>query len=390
VLVSETSPGQFEGSEESDAPAVELRGLLKTFDGRPVVRGIDLSIRQGEFFTLLGPSGCGKTTTLRIIAGLEDASGGDVLLRGESVLATPPNRRPTNTVFQHYALFPNMTVADNVAFGLKRRKTPKAEIDSRVATELRRVGLADKATAQPNELSGGMQQRVALARALVNMPEVLLLDEPLGALDLKLRKQLQVELKQIQRQVGITFIYVTHDQEEALTMSDRIAIMNGGVVEQIGSPEDIYERPATTFVAGFIGVSNLLKATVRATSGGGLGATLDDGTDVPAAIPPALVAGDPCRVLIRPERIALEKVGSSVSASADVIRQRGRIVGASYLGTATQFQVDLSGDEHLIVLVPQSAAGADATFAVGEDVDVVWHVGHAHVLRESPATDQSD
>jgi spermidine/putrescine transport system ATP-binding protein len=173
-------------------------------------------------------------------------------------------------------------------------------------------------------------------------------------------------------------------------MSDRIAIMNGGVVEQIGSPEDIYERPATTFVAGFIGVSNLLKATVRATSGGGLGATLDDGTDVPAAIPPALVAGDPCRVLIRPERIALEKVGSSVSASADVIRQRGRIVGASYLGTATQFQVDLSGDEHLIVLVPQSAAGADATFAVGEDVDVVWHVGHAHVLRESPPTDQSD
>ncbi len=217
---------------------------------------------SGEFFTLLGPSGCGKTTTLRMIAGFEQPSEGEIRIEGADVAGLPPHRRPTNTVFQSYALFPHLSVEDNVAFGLKRKRVAKAEIAERVAAELERVGLAAEAKRRPAQLSGGMQQRVALARALVNLPKVLLLDEPLGALDLKLRKGLQVELKRIQREVGITFVYVTHDQEEALTMSDRIAVMNRGRVEQVGGPEDVYERPATTFVAGFIGVSNLMPATV--------------------------------------------------------------------------------------------------------------------------------
>src|SRR6476661_4627874 len=242
--------------------SVSLRGVSKRFDDLVAVDDLSLDLGRGEFFTLLGPSGCGKTTTLRMVAGFERPTAGEIRIEGEDVAHLPPHKRPTNTVFQSYALFPHLSVEDNVGFGLKRKKVDKAEIKKRVAAELERVGLASEGNRRPSMLSGGMQQRVALARALVNLPKVLLLDEPLGALDLKLRKELQVELKRIQREVGITFVYVTHDQEEALTMSDRIAVMNHGRVEQVSPPVEVYERPTTTFVAGFIGVSNLMPATV--------------------------------------------------------------------------------------------------------------------------------
>ena len=238
--------------------AIRFEGVTKTFGGFEAVKELDLEIQQGEFFSLLGPSGCGKTTTLRMVAGFELPSTGRIYLEGEPVETVPPYERNVNTVFQSYALFEHLSIADNVAFGLKRRKVAKEEIRTRVAEALELVQLTGREKARPDELSGGQKQRVALARALVNRPAVLLLDEPLGALDLKLRKQMQVELKGIQREVGITFLYVTHDQEEALAMSDRIAVMEGGEIRQCGSPEEIYEQPTGPFVAGFIGVSNLL------------------------------------------------------------------------------------------------------------------------------------
>ena len=246
-----------ERSDGLSHPSVELEGVTKRFGDFPAVRALGLDVAAGEFFTLLGPSGCGKTTTLRMVAGFEEPTEGRILIDGVDVEGVPPFKRPTNTVFQSYALFPHLSVEDNVAFGLRRKGVAKEEVRRRVLEELERVGLAAEAKRKPRQLSGGQQQRVALARALINRPAVLLLDEPLGALDLKLRKGLQVELKRIQRDVGITFIYVTHDQEEALTMSDRIAVMNRGVIEQLAPPEEVYERPRTEFVAGFIGVSNL-------------------------------------------------------------------------------------------------------------------------------------
>src|SRR5918994_3916399 len=243
----------------AETPSVRLDRVTKRFGEFTAVRAMELDIPRGQFFTMLGPSGCGKTTTLRMIAGFEDPSEGRVLLSGEDVTSLPAFRRPTNTVFQSYALFPHRSVEKNVAFGLERQNVDRDEIRRRVAEELERVGLSGEAKRKPAQLSGGQQQRVALARALVNRPEVLLLDEPLGALDLKLRKQLQVELKRIQRDVGITFVYVMHDQEEAMTMADSIAVMNNGRIEQLGPPTELYERPATAFVAGFLGVSNLLR-----------------------------------------------------------------------------------------------------------------------------------
>src|SRR5258708_21309404 len=254
-------------SGDGKLPAIELSGVAKEFHSRgevvAAVRQMDLQIREGEFFSLLGPSGCGKTTTMRMIAGFEEPSTGTVWLHGKDVTADAPNKRDVNMVFQSYALFPHMDVFENVAFGLRRRQVPKNEITSKVGEMLHIVDLSGRENRRPRELSGGQQQRVALARALVNRPRALLLDEPLGALDLKLRQAMQVELKRIQREVGITFVYVTHDQNEALTMSDRIAVMNDGIIEQLGSPRDIYEHPASRFVAGFIGTSNLL--TGRAT-----------------------------------------------------------------------------------------------------------------------------
>jgi spermidine/putrescine transport system ATP-binding protein len=285
---------------------IQLDRVMKRFGRYVAVHEADFTIGQGEFFSLLGPSGCGKTTTLRMIAGFEQPTGGRILLEGQDVSRVPPYRRNVNTVFQHYALFPHMSVHDNVAFGPRCRKLEPAEIERRVRALLAVVRLTDFAERRPAQLSGGQQQRVALARALVNYPSALLLDEPLGALDLKLRQTMQIELKRIQREVGITFIYVTHDQEEALTMSDRIAVMNDGRVEQIGSPEEIYHSPASVFVANFIGVANLLPAVVTRAGGDQVTVRVAGNGEIslPAGAEPR-EAGAAATVMVRPERMRL-------------------------------------------------------------------------------------
>src|SRR5579863_7483165 len=291
-------------------PAIELVGIVKEFNSHgdvvQAVAGVDLEIGIGEFFSLLGPSGCGKTTTMRMIAGFEEPTSGEVKLYGKSVLGVPPNKRDVNMVFQSYALFPHMSVFDNVAFGLRRKSVAKDEVTKRVSEIIETVGLAGREKRRPRELSGGPQQRAALARALVNRPRALLLDEPLGALDLKLRQAMQVELKRIQREVGITFIYVTHDQSEALTMSDRIAVMNEGRVEQLGTPRAIYEHPATRFVAGFIGTSNLLSGDVKSLSGDRAVILSGDGQHIEAPLRNMLPAGTKVDLTVRPEKIDIK------------------------------------------------------------------------------------
>ncbi len=365
-----------------ETPSVELRSVTKRFDDFVAVDDLSLELARGEFFTLLGPSGCGKTTTLRMIAGFERPSAGEVRIEGEDVAQLPPHKRPTNTVFQSYALFPHLSVEANVAFGLKRKKVGKDEIAERVRAELERVGLAAEANRRPSQLSGGMQQRVALARALVNLPKVLLLDEPLGALDLKLRKELQVELKRIQRDVGITFVYVTHDQEEALTMSDRIAVMNRGRVEQVAAPEQVYNRPATTFVAGFIGVSNLMPATVT----GSQEVKLDEGTTISTATD-GFSQGDRCHAVVRPEKLRVE-TGGDGNGSADLPRVEGTVTSSLYLGTATQIAVDLGENVRMTVLVPNAdEAERQRLPGGGAQVALSWEPEHMHLVRESPNGD---
>jgi len=366
---------------ETRIPSVELRSVSKRFDDLLAVDDLDLALEPGEFFTLLGPSGCGKTTTLRMIAGFERPSGGEIHIEGSDVADLPPHRRPTNTVFQSYALFPHLSVEDNVAFGLRRKGVSKEEIAERVRSELERVGLTAETKRRPAQLSGGQQQRVALARALVNLPKVLLLDEPLGALDLKLRKGLQVELKRIQRDVGITFVYVTHDQEEALTMSDRIAVMNRGRIEQIGIPENVYERPATTFVAGFIGVSNLMPATVS----GPAEVRLDQGTTVDATVE-GFETGERCHAVVRPEKLRVETLGSRDAAPTDgKPRVEGTVESSLYLGTSTQLEVNLGDSVRMTVLVP-NADEVQRQLLPGGGARVVlsWEPDHMHLVRESP------
>src|SRR2546421_532428 len=280
-----------------------MREVTKRHGTTVAVDHLSLSIRKGEFFAILGPSGSGKTTTLRLLAGFEQPDAGEISIEGQPMQGVPPNHRPVNLVFQNYALFPHMTVAQNVAFGLEMKGLPSTEIGPRVAEALEMVRLVGKQDRLPSQLSGGEQQRVALARALVNRPAVLLLDEPLGALDLKLRKNLQVELKRIQEEVGITFIYVTHDQEEALTMSDRIAVMNHGVVEQVDIPETVYDSPRTTFVAGFIGVSNLMPGVAGPVSGGATKLVLDSGVTVWASEDCGVAEGERCYAVVRPEKL---------------------------------------------------------------------------------------
>ena len=364
--------------------SVELESVSKRYGQVEAVRSLDLEIARGEFFTLLGPSGCGKTTTLRVIAGFVEPTGGTVLIDGEDMEGIPPFRRPTNTVFQSYALFPHLSVEDNVAFGLKRKKVPREEVRTRVAEELERVGLSAEAARKPNQLSGGQQQRVALARALVNRPTVLLLDEPLGALDLKLRKRLQVELKEIQRDVGITFVYVTHDQEEALTMSDRIAVMNEGVVEQIAGPEEVYDRPATTFVAGFIGVSNLMPGRVTKTGDPGE-VELDAGVSVHAPVT-GFRAGERCYAVVRPEKLQIRFADDR--ADDKLPNVEGIVESSLYLGTSTQIVVRLPDKVAMTVLVAntdederQRLPGGGAT------VRLSWTPDHMHVLRESSVSE---
>jgi spermidine/putrescine transport system ATP-binding protein len=363
-----------------DIPSVELRSVTKRFDDFVAVDDLSLELGQGEFFTLLGPSGCGKTTTLRMIAGFERPTEGEIRIEDEDVAALPPHKRPTNTVFQSYALFPHLSVEKNVAFGLKRKKVGKDETAERVKAELERVGLASHAKRKPSQLSGGMQQRVALARALVNLPKVLLLDEPLGALDLKLRKGLQVELKRIQREVGITFVYVTHDQEEALTMSDRIAVMNRGRVEQVASPEEVYDRPATTFVAGFIGVSNLMPATVT----GGNEVKLDQGQTISTPTD-GFSSGERCHAVVRPEKLRVELGENGSGPAPDQPRVEGVVASSLYLGTATQIAVDLGEETRMTVLVPNAdEAERQRLPGGGARVALSWEPEHMHLVRESP------
>lgn len=362
-------------------PSVRLKGVTKAFGELVAVRELDLDIDRGEFFTLLGPSGCGKTTTLRMVAGFEDPTAGSVLIEGADVAGLPPHRRPTNTVFQSYALFPHLSVGQNVAFGLERKKVPRDEARRRVEAELERVGLGTEINRRPNQLSGGQQQRVALARALVNRPKVLLLDEPLGALDLKLRKGLQLELKRIQTEVGITFVYVTHDQEEALTMSDRIAVMNRGRVEQVDGPEEVYERPATTFVAGFIGVSNLMPGEVTSASAGRGRVRLDTGVELETATD-GIGPGERCHAVVRPEKLIITPADARAPDGQPSVE--GMVEASVYLGTATQIVVVLPGDVRMTVLVPNADESERARLpGGGASVRLSWAPEHIHVVRES-------
>ena len=343
---------------------VQLVSLVKKFDNFTAVDGIDLLIPAGEFFSLLGPSGCGKTTSLRMIAGFEQPTSGEVRLDGIDMAGTPASKRNVHTVFQSYALFPHMKVEDNVAFGLKRAKVAGDEVKRRVGEALELVQMQSMAHRKPAQLSGGQQQRVALARALVMKPSVLLLDEPLGALDAKLRRQLQVELKSLQEQVGITFVYVTHDQEEALTMSDRIAVMNHGKVEQVSPPREMYDEPASAYVADFLGVSNTMDAKAVAPDGDGVTIELADGLALRAAAGQTASRG-PVKVVIRPERIGIEPANVTGPNYVSALVQR-----SVYHGSGTQVSLLLANGQTLTALVQNSQAGDDPTWAAGNAVSV--------------------
>jgi putative spermidine/putrescine transport system ATP-binding protein len=343
---------QSRASANGPVPAVRLLGVRKRFGDVVAVDGIDLEVRDGEFFSMLGPSGSGKTTTLRMIAGFELPTEGRIELQGEDVSRRPPYERDVNTVFQDYALFPHMSVGDNIAYGLRVRHVPKGERRDRVAEALRMVRLEGYEARRPSQLSGGQRQRVALARALVNRPRVLLLDEPLGALDLKLREEMQIELKQIQQTVGITFIYVTHDQEEALTMSDRLAVFSQGRIEQIGAPADVYERPASAFVAGFVGTSNLLRGDAARDIVG------RDGT-----------------FTIRPEKIRIADPVESVGA--DETSALGRIRQVVYVGPDTRYIVALDAGPELVVTQQNlSTTSSEVLEQQGKAVRLVWRRQH--------------
>jgi len=358
-----------EDTEVATVAAIQLDDVVKEYlsHGEVVqaVKGVSLSIEEGEFFSLLGPSGCGKTTTMRMIAGFEEPSRGIVKLYGNNVTNVPPNKRDVNMVFQSYALFPHMSVWENVAFGLKQKKTSPAEVKRRVGEMLEIVALTGREKRRPREMSGGQQQRVAVARALVNNPRALLLDEPLGALDLKLRQAMQIELKRIQREVGITFVYVTHDQSEALTMSDRIAVMNDGLVEQLASPRDIYEAPATPFVAGFIGTSNLLGGTL---SGGAL--EISGGK----VLVPGHVDGE-VTVTVRPEKISI----STDEPAAGMSSVRGNVTEVVYLGTYNTYAVRLADGTEMSVF-EQNARDASVTAERGDAVWLSWQPQHSYAI----------
>jgi spermidine/putrescine transport system ATP-binding protein len=368
---------------------VRLDRVTKQFGDFTAVDDLSLTVPEGEFFSLLGPSGCGKTTTLRMIGGFEDVTAGTIYLGETDVTELPPFKRPVNTVFQSYALFPHLDVFENIGFGLRRRKTPTNEIKHQVAFMLRLVDLEGYERRKPNQLSGGQQQRVALARALVNNPRVLLLDEPLGALDLKLRKQMQVELKRIQSEIGITFIFVTHDQEEAMTMSDRIAVMRHGRIEQLGAPEDLYERPATTFVAGFLGVSNLLDGEVAGRTGDLVEVRLDSGTVVRA---PAngTAQGSPVRIGVRPEKLRVGSAGDDGDGGADTNALEGTVIDASYIGVSTQYLVKTPNGHTLTVYAQNlETSGVRDVLADGERVRLTWRPQHTFVIDAAEGHDAS-
>ena len=352
--------------------AIGVRDAVKRYGSVIALAGVSLDIYDNEFFTLLGPSGCGKTTLLRMIAGFEEITAGEILLFGEDIGTLPPDQRPVNTVFQQYALFPHMTVAENVAFGLKMLKRPKAEIEQQTEKMLGLVKLADFAGRKPSQLSGGQQQRVALARAMAPGPKVLLLDEPLSALDLKLRQEMRVELKQLQQETGITFVFVTHDQEEALTMSDRIAVMSEGEVQQIGTAHEIYEQPANRFVADFIGETNLIQVTVEAVEGRTSRCRLPGGGTVDADASGQIVAGISCTMSIRPERISISNADGNSALT-------GTVEHLVYLGTDTQHIVVLS-DGSRITTRTQNAHQASVEAKPGDTVALHIDEGAARLL----------
>jgi spermidine/putrescine transport system ATP-binding protein len=365
---------------------VRLEGVRKSFGDLIAVRSLDLAIPQGGFFSIIGPSGCGKTTTLRLIAGLEYPDTGRIYVADDDVTRIPAYRRPVNTVFQSYALFPHLDVAANVAFGLVEERRPKEEIRRRAADMLRLVQLAGREQSRPRQLSGGQQQRVALARALVKQPQVLLLDEPLGALDLKLRKELQGQLKDIQRRVGITFIYVTHDQEEAFSMSDRVAVMDHGVLEQVGTPEEVYRHPATLFVATFVGEANRLPGKVSAADSGRYRVAVDGGPEVAADGPAGLATGQAVTMIVRPEHVKI--VGRDGQDDDSDTRMPARVTDASFLGPVRHVRLESERLGTLVVTQHGEAASAplDAQVKVSFDDGAAWLVAlpaQAGVIRGS-------
>jgi len=361
----------------SGQTTVQLRRVEKRFGDLVAVRSVDLDVAAGEFFSIIGPSGCGKTTTLRLIAGFERPTAGVIEIVGRDVTDLPPYRRPVNTVFQSYALFPHLDVVENVAFGLREARTPRAELQRRVKEAISLVQLDGRERARPKQLSGGQQQRVALARALVNRPEVLLLDEPLGALDLKLRKEMQTQLKDLQREVGITFVYVTHDQEEAFSMSDRVAVMHQGLLEQVGEPEEVYRRPATPFVADFVGLANRLPGRLHEAASDGRYAVDIDGVGRRlAGGPPGLVAGEPVTVVIRPEDLQLQAAGALASgAPASGGSVPATVVDVAFLGAHRTVRLSAGSLGQLVAV-----GRGQATVSQDDKVSLSWADDDAWVV----------
>jgi len=359
---------------------LELVAIHKRFPGFTAIESLDLEIPAGSFFALLGPSGCGKTTTLRLVAGLEQPTSGRILIGGKDVTDVKPYKRPVNTVFQSYALFPHMTVIENVAFGLRRRGVPEAVAKAHEALEL--VELDHLAERKPQQLSGGQQQRVALARAVVNRPALLLLDEPLGALDLKLRRQMQLELKKIQHDVGLTFLHVTHDQEEAMTMADTVAVMNHGAIEQMGAPEELYELPRTAFVANFLGQSNLFAGEVVSTTGD---VVVVDVAGVRIAVPKERAQRHAGAVAIgvRPEKLRLHASAPAAEAGVNALGP-GRVADVSFSGVSTQYHIDIPGIGRVVVFAQNTASGPVAN--EGDEAWVSWRVEHGFGLVDEPST----
>jgi spermidine/putrescine transport system ATP-binding protein len=363
--------GSGSGSDGSD---LVLEGVTKRFATFTAVDDLDLTVPQGAFFALLGPSGCGKTTTLRMVAGLEEPTAGTIRLGDQDITRLKPYKRPVNTVFQSYALFPHMTIFENVAFGLRRQG--RSDVKKQVDDMLELVELGQHANRKPTQLSGGQQQRVALARALINRPQVLLLDEPLGALDLKLRRQMQIELKQIQTEVGITFVHVTHDQEEAMTMADTVAVMNGGVIEQMGAPMALYEHPQTTFVANFLGQSNLIKGRVTGHTGDDVNVDVEGS---PLRTPRSRAVNDEGGVWVgvRPEKVFLAKGGSETADGSNLLKG-GVVTDVSFIGVSTQYLARMPWGQEVMAF--EQNTGARDLFRVGDPVDLHWLPDHTFLL----------
>ena len=367
--------------DEASVPVVEFRGVTKRFGDVVAASDIDLEVAAGEFLSFLGPSGCGKTTSLRMIAGFDQPTEGEVLLEGERVNEIPPYRRPVNMVFQQYALFPHLNVADNVAYGLKQRtpRPSRREIDSRVTETLELVRLPGYEGRRIWEMSGGQQQRVALARALINKPKVLLLDEPLAALDRKLRREMQIELQNLQRNVGITFILVTHDQEEALSMSDRVCIMRDGCIVQVGTPRALYDRPASRYVADFIGKSNFFEGAIETIEGPLTRISLDGGVSIEASDVSDFSAGDRVSVSIRPEQLTLARDQSHLPPDS-AVRVPARVLNRIFLGEHTEYLLRSDELGEFLVLAPRRSELSERPFDTGESVHVAWSRESALIL----------